>query len=280
MPKNICAAVKEGDLETVKKLLKAGADIEIRCTKEGDISDLKENQKTLLHLAIENSDQEMIAFIVNYYSHKLDSKELLLALDENGYNVLRLAIEKQRKSVHVITEEIHKSTKKEISKVYSGTPGQKNINNLKSSLELCMSGGLYLAIDKKDYKLFDYFFEKIENSNLPVSPPNLLFHFNVINFNSVDKDNIEEYFRDGLMQLGAYDPDPGSRKFRKAVNEGKLELAEKIKKQKEEADRIAIKRDKRIKNATNNNNETLHDKLICLSIIGFFSFIFIVIILL
>ena len=277
MPKNICAAVKEGDLETVKKLLKAGADIEIRCTKEGDISDLKKNQKTLLHLAIENCDQEMIAFIANYYCQKVDYKDLLSALDENAHTVLRLAIEKQRKSVYVITEEIHKRANKEISK-YSGAPGEEeNLRFLKGY----MSDGLILAIQKKDYKLFDYFFEKIENSNLPVIPPNSI---NVTNFNSEDKHDIEEYFRDGLMQLGAYDPDPGSRKFQKAVNEGKLELAEKIKKQKEEADRIAIKRDKRLERIANaRNNETLGDKLnklIWLSIIGFFSFIFIVIILL
>ena len=274
MPKNICAAVKEGDLETVKKLLKAGAQIDIRCTKEGDISDLKEKKKTLLHLAIENCDQEMIAFIANYYCQKIHYRDLLSALDENAHTVLRLAIEKQRKSVYVITEEIHKRAKKEISK-YSGAPGEEE--NL-TSLKMYMSDGLILAIQKKDYKLFDYFFKKIENSNLSVIPNNPL---NVTNFNSEDKDNIEEYFRDGLMQLGAYDPDPGSRKFQKAVNEGKLELAEKIKKQKEEADRIKIKRIKRLERIANaRNNETLHDKLICLSIIGFFSFIFIVIILL
>ena len=34
------------------------------------------------------------------------------------------------------------------------------------------------------------------------------------------------------MQLGAYDPDPESRKFQKAVNEGKLGVAKKSKNKK------------------------------------------------
>ncbi|PSO79450.1 MAG: hypothetical protein BRC41_18995 [Cyanobacteria bacterium QH_9_48_43] len=70
------------------------------------------------------------------------------------------------------------------------------------------------------------------------------------------------------MQLGAYDPDPESRKSQKALNEGNLGLAEKIKKQKEEADRIRIKRDKRIEKAK--NNDTLRDKIDQSLIFGFF----------
>ena len=262
MPKNICAAVKEGDLKTVKKLLKAGADIDIRCTKEGDISDLKENQKTLLHLAIENCDRKMIAFIAHYYCLEADYKKLLSALDENAHTVLRLAIEKQRKAVDAITQQIHAVATVKIF-LADKIPGESESENL-TSLQRYMSDGLFLAIEKKDYKLFHYFLKIIEENNLVVVPPSPL---NVTDFNS-DDDNIEEYFRDGLMQLGAYDPDPESRKSQKALNEGNLGLAEKIKKQKEEADRIRIKRDKRIEKAK--NNDTLRDKIDQSLIFGFF----------
>ena len=269
MPKNICAAVKEGDLKTVKKLLKAGADIDIRCTKEGDISDLKENQKTLLHLAIENCDRKMIAFIAYYYCQKVDYKKLLSALDENAHTVLRLAIEKQRKTVHVITEKIYSVATVNIF-LADKIPGESESENL-TSLQRYMSDGLFLAIEKKDYKLFHYFLKIIEDNNLVVVPPSTL---NVTDFNS-DDDDIEEYFKDGLMQLGAYDPDPESRKSQKALNEGNLGLAEKIKKQKEEADRIKIKRDKRIEKARNNNTLRYKRKLDTIDQSLIFGFVFI-----
>ncbi|PSO82171.1 MAG: hypothetical protein BRC41_14120 [Cyanobacteria bacterium QH_9_48_43] len=98
-------------------------------------------------------------------------------------------------------------------------------------------------------------------------PPSPL---NVTDFNS---DDIEEYFKDGLMQLGAYDPDPESRKSQKALDEGNLGLAKKIKKQKEKADRIRIKRDKRIEKAR--NNKTLRYKYDTIDQLLIFGFIFI-----
>ncbi|PSO64967.1 MAG: hypothetical protein BRC36_04885, partial [Cyanobacteria bacterium QH_2_48_84] len=136
------------------------------------------NQKTLLHLAIENCDRKMIAFIAHYYCLEADYKKLLSALDENAHTVLRLAIEKQRKSVYVITEEIHTAATVKIF-LADITPGESESENL-TSLQRYMSDGLFLAIDKKDYKLFDYFLEKIENNNLVVIPPSPL---NVTDFN-------------------------------------------------------------------------------------------------
>ena len=269
MPKNICAGVKEGDLKTVKKLLKAGADIDIRCTKEGDISDLKENQKTLLHLAIENCDRKMIAFIAHYYCQKVDYKKLLSALDENAHTVLRLAIEKQRKAVDAITQEIYAVARVKMF-LADKIPGESESENL-TSLQRYMSDGLFLAIEKKDYKLFHYFLKIIEDNYLVVVPPSPL---NVTDFNS-DDDDIEEYFKDGLMQLGAYDPDPESRKSQKALNEGNLGLAEKIKKQKEEADRIKIKRDKRIEKARKNRILRYKHKLDTIDQSLIFGFVFI-----
>ena len=140
-------------------------------------------------------------------------------------------------------------------------PGESESENL-TSLQRYMSDGLFLAIEKKDYKLFHYFLRIIEDNNLVVVLPSPL---NVTDFNS---DGIEEYFKDGLMQLGAYDPDPESRKSQKALNEGNLGLAKKIKKQKQEADRIKIKRDKRIEKARNNKYDTIDQLLI-------FGFVFI-----
>jgi hypothetical protein len=147
-------------------------------------------------------------------------------------------------------------------------PGESESENL-TSLQRYMSDGLFLAIEKKDYKLFHYFLKIIEDNNLVVVPPSPL---NVTDFNS---DDIEEYFKDGLMQLGAYDPDPESRKSQKALNEGNLGLAEKIKKQKEEADRIKIKRDKRIEKARKNNILRYKHKLDTIDQSLIFGFVFI-----